>query len=72
MAPKEHWEKFKALHSVATSLWVENNFGKSFTRQEFIKEHADTCKSRYSAVACAKNLFSFLVKWDWIQDASAE
>lgn len=69
----QHWTNFKALHSVATSMWVEENFGKSITQEQFIKEHEDTCMAkRHTFNECGKGLFNYLVKFNWIKDADSE
>jgi hypothetical protein len=67
----KHWDNFKELHSTATWMWVEENFGKAISRDDFIIAHEDTCKSRkHTYEYCAKDLFKFLTKWNWIKDAS--
>ena len=67
MKPKgQYWDKFVEIHSGATSAWVYDNFGKAFTREELVQAHLETCASRYSSLACGKNLYDFLIKWKWV------
>ncbi len=68
----QYWTNFKAVHSVATSMWVEENFKKIVTQKQFIKEHEDTCMTKNNTYECAKGLFKFLVKFNWIEDADSE
>lgn len=69
-AKGQYWEEFKTKHSVATRMWVEENFQKSITRKDFIKEHLDTCMAKYRTEnSCGKRLFKYLVKYDYIKSA---
>jgi hypothetical protein len=67
MKPKGiHWEKFKAIHSEKTSAWIYENFGKTVSKEQFVKAHLGTCKSKYSPRVCGKDLYGFLIKYNWL------
>lgn len=66
----QYWDNFKSLHSVATRMWVEENYQKAITKEQFIKEHRDTCMAKkHSYKYCGGTLYKYLTKYDWIKFA---
>jgi hypothetical protein len=65
-----YWDKFTEVHSESTVAFVKGILGKPLSYDEFMREITVACPHKKRRVA--KNLFKFLVKFDWITDASAQ
>ena len=68
---QEKWEGFRTVHHPSTIAYIEENWGKAITLEQFSQDHLKTCKSKKGKPSHVRHMFKHIVEQGWIKDASA-